>query len=1254
MGSLRKRFRSVGRFFKKKTRKSIQGNTNPIKKANVNKVPKVAGHSLIIPMDIRGIYFDKDTTVAGPTADYSKLPWKKDANNTVNENTPPLGDTIVSEPFSDNDITLKKGIHLHWFLPQIMSAQFPKQENVELPEFWVVARLDDSRKLKLSDAKIISTRYLSPTNGKVNPHRSNIPIPYDLVSNPFRQPFRYLGKTLPFDNFYFNSSPIKGGGQLWGQSDILHPLTGLGFGDPSYFSFYPDSGSVTGFYDDLSWNSSGKATKASYLVMGSFSLPSEYDQNNISRDELFEISKIAGIEWESLKKIFATGSTEEIPEAGNIISKISAAALIEVDLTGTATTPDASNLTFTVGNTITEALSSLIASTNSGGIPADKKKIEETLQSIHLKNQLSTLSTDIGPKFHEKRHQDTFQSIHSGTKVIIKPVKETEKNSNPLNTSDIQLSSEILAKLNKVNTLLEDFDQYLHQISDTKRQTYSDWCKYITLKYSATKDNTKVQKANLILVKQLASLTDLINTTGLLDWDMIRKNNSLPPQPKFLNTKASEIHDTLADLKQLLAAENPKWETLDIQDNSYWLPSEPQVLIDGLGLSPANVGHDQKDGVIALEFADLLELSSNSFEKSMKADNYKAGPEYNALQDMLIGAGDLLRANPGKNKVNEHWNPFVMEWEIEFDPSFTSEDLVANPILLKTQFELLESKNELSPKSKSPGNTTTISGRIFLSPSAGVQQSEMLESYLEGELGENWKTLITTPGSITTTDLVKGVPAFPGLPTVQKIADIYNNTQGKVYLSQSLGGFNEALRMYRTILQPPVVDPLGTKTEISFSEKIETAVGNEARHSPEPENVFLPLRAGSFQVTKLRLIDNWGRYKDAASAELATPLISEALTPVIPNPSNAWADLPPRISQPAKLNFSFLSASKDKNALLFSKNNVNVASPICGWLQSNHLDGTLMVFDADGTAIGSINEELEFFPPPGKQSLPEITNEYLQKVVEQIKTGTTDFFQDFMSITGSALDMISPENGGEKTGISLFMGRPMAVVRCKVSFDLQGLPSVDESWEAFDELIKNYKYDRSEWAEKVFLPVRLGEYRQLNDGLIGFWREENNDRLGPKFFGSVDTLPPSLKTKDVETNHAPDGIQWMNFGKKNYYTLLMDPRAKIHATSGLVPVEYIGLSPDEYTPALKKLYTWFYSGPNLNPTIAQDGKKFRNQVRMKLPKEEGWTWSWMSQTGEGNWVEVAGESLSPPVETAEFNSTNSLREGWLILKQREN
>ena len=105
-------------------------------------------------------------------------------------------------------------------------------------------------------------------------------------------------------------------------------------------------------------------------------------------------------------------------------------------------------------------------------------------------------------------------------------------------------------------------------------------------------------------------------------------------------------------------------------------------------------------------------------------------------------------------------------------------------------------------------------------------------------------------------------------------------------------------------------------------------------------------------------------------------------------------------------------------------------------------------------------------------------------------------------------------------------------------------------------------------------------------------------------------------------------------------SLLVDPRAAVHATTGVLPVNSLRIPPDQYSAALQNLAMTFFTHPMLAP---QQG------LVTPLPREAGYDWSWIQPAGQA--VQEFPQKANAVNEYATFGYTpQTLLEGWLQLK----
>jgi hypothetical protein len=508
--------------------------------------------------------------------------------------------------------------------------------------------------------------------------------------------------------------------------------------------------------------------------------------------------------------------------------------------------------------------------------------------------------------------------------------------------------------------------------------------------------------------------------------------------------------------------------------------------------------------------------------------------------------------------------------------------------------------------------------------------------------------------------------------------------QPRAFLSQALGGFNEELLMRKQTLQLPVDDPLAFPEDRNFTQRVAKLLDGEISSAPEPANQFNPIRTGAMQITRLRLVDTFGQVKDFNHEEILKAR-SEIITPqrlTVPgSPHRIW--MPPRLVQPARIDFRWLRARKDDPN----------STPICGWLLPNNLQKILAVYDESGMALGSLIKRVqgvEWVPEPGSnREVDEISNPHLRKLVEHLlrkddfdRRSRENFLEDLLTAIESALETIAPESHAQHQSLALLVGRPIAIVRASIDLQLNGPPAVHQGWHAFQADMNRTERETNDFT-KVRFPIRIGEFQQLNDGVVGYWKEDGDGYEWDKFYapqtpdnaqnlsidhpdivihgkhwieksafidacnqidqkigsrgeeawnemlrkgwirslgdeepfcqieGKADRKRMLDNFNQAETGaieeilriHAnnPLNLQQSVDSPPQTVTILFDPRAKLHLTSGILPTKVIDIPAPDYAPALDAIQVSFLTAPILTPHGSRS---------VALPKEPGFAWSW--------------------------------------------
>jgi hypothetical protein len=629
------------------------------------------------------------------------------------------------------------------------------------------------------------------------------------------------------------------------------------------------------------------------------------------------------------------------------------------------------------------------------------------------------------------------------------------------------------------------------------------------------------------------------------------------------------------------------------------------------------------------------------------------GGRSNAKPGTVIAPGaNVSMTRPGFTTWTEQpWHPFLLEWEVEVMPlkgkyKQTSADdrpVVSrsyDPKCIIESYQLKENEADLVIQ---PGEETLAKesnryyGRSILTPYAKFQLIHQIENFLEKQLLEDYYSSKKVKLEERTNDYFdqniddiiawyKRLEKDKKDAFLEQILPVYkylrseedDDEPGFHLLAQSLSGFNQALLMQKQTFQLPIHDPLGFADYQPFTEAVNAAVDKSNRAAPQPHNDFNPIRTGILKFNQLRLVDTFGQVQTLNLQD--NQVITSDVMTTAANPH--LAILPPRIVHPTRLNFRWL-AGNDDFALEESDdpemNSHPASTPICGWLLPNNLDNSLMVYDAQGRALGSLNRGGGWEPAPGRQRsvvLWRLANPHLHRVVSYLQeqetkeTQGTRFLDAFLTVIENALENIDPEYAGGHEALALLMGRPIAVARASLNLEVQGYPAIDQDWNVFrqdmERAFRNESKDRKRETEdytKVEIPIRIGEYKQLNDGLVGYWIEEDG-RYRENIFYAPQTAPETdlPATIAVHRDQQPLNITQSINSPPHKLTLLLDPRGAVHATSGILPTKAIQIPADQFVDALRNIEVTFLSAPILTD-------RGRGKINLPLPDEPGYVWS---------------------------------------------
>jgi hypothetical protein len=435
------------------------------------------------------------------------------------------------------------------------------------------------------------------------------------------------------------------------------------------------------------------------------------------------------------------------------------------------------------------------------------------------------------------------------------------------------------------------------------------------------------------------------------------------------------------------------------------------------------------------------------------------------------------------------------------------------------------------------------------------------------------------------------------------------------------------------------------------------------------------MRAGQMYFTEVLLYDKFGRVLHVVAPGQDAGLYQAANFPVDIDPalavaSSLWPQIasviqfPPRLVQGARLEVTLLDGrGRAPGAAPVTEGDPG-ASPIGGWILPSHLEGSLLLYAADGTSLGAYR----LFATagrgpdgqPGRRGAWEPPAHGKVATIDQVRALAplvADFiaapelagqtaFTALLAAIDATLWTVAPSGGRADQDLSLLVGRPLALVPVRLSLILDGAALTDASWRA------TIDPPPPAFLSTAF-PVRLGDQATRDDGLVGYFTVGDFSRL------NTVVAPDPAAAQDYVRQIGPPGPP--GSCGQNYpvvrptlpvspalpvspgaggqggtdLVLLLDPRAAVHAMAGLVPAVELRI-PDRFTdPALTGLELQFHVPAAVTfrqPAPAPAGQQppFPDAITYPLPAGQHGQWSWWQRDEAGAWTRGAAVLDAPP------------------------
>ena len=1219
---------------------------------------------LLVPVKIEGLMIGKE---AGELS-YGDA----GVNFKMLEHTT-LGDQMQAVPLSGGK-PLESGIHLHWILPDsfthgVRNAEADEVFYPAVPDRWLVTRIVTREENRIeiftsSKSFLVESNALLKKVSEQNRGSSTFPVrKQDFMD------YAYLGR----------SGELEGMGEA---EAYLERLTAAGYGEPTFSAYYQGCRNVFGFYDDLEDVEEGQIT---YQVSGWYSHPQQDPLYGISSEEEFE-KKLTELYWKIAKDTNKEGVPESSPEEKTEFcsATLCHGTICGMNWGGKGREYDngipADNPRVAIGHSSQEAFAALLADTEEAG------EKEERIAGIFLGSQMEKwLKQDGILESEEKLHENTFDALYSEDKWMLKKKSGQNKEEEPC-----KLSWELACKLDELNKTMRLGYGLEAELLEKEKELYFNWYKY-----------TADKKKEKGWLKEMKAGAEAIQS-------LLKERKAL--QGKLLDLKRSILETVLYEKDNRLIRVLDEYELKACPKERYFMPGEPVLLFAGAGMENTyNQSRDMgltEDGkqlcrmshqiirqfqvniekyhmqeTIPLEFLssyiakgsllppvikkliqETMLLSTDwagvitayilkrhgrpvmdsMFEQVKEAVRQMQQGPYQALlfqENVQKWAGELDFQGifPSKAAFQYYvppWNPLYMEWGMDYSPDSDSveehKDRLEKWQLGDLDYQL---KGEMGYYRKSGG----CRGRMLITPHFMDTLGEVIQKYVE-QLEEQ------------------------KLPVGKELYELKEKSMEIDMMSQRLNGFHEYFLMERIALQLPLeclwkqdkdMDHVFSGFSKKQREKCVENVENHVFANPCMEGIFSPVRAGYGIITRLRLVDTFGRVKsicNESNYELQARAMACSENLREGNKDDKRIIFPPRIMQPVKIGARFLSC-KDKD---IETNEALCTSPIIGWFVPNYVDNSLTVLDEEGRPLGNFittkdrqgNYDVLWMNVPGDREKVEDKRYTLPKTAEgELFTCLQEFYTamkervkkdsgalcDFVNYLCNEICGMNKPGGQWKKDLLHFTGKPLALVRISLALETKLKRARPQTWEAGAEYIQN----QNAFPWNIKFPVRLGQGRKQGDGLAGFFKQ--GEKTYHRFYTyDYDRIPSDSFI--VQNNEIT--LSCLDKREQNQYTLLMDPTLPVHIISGILPIKKIQLSSELVSASFGKLKQEIPVFPVLTGM---------DRIQLPFPRLPERTWSWV-QVKEDCYAEE--ELEKQPSETAfETPYPIKLTEGWMKLTE---
>jgi hypothetical protein len=1198
-----------------------------------------------------------------------------------------------------------KGIHLHWRLPEAFLHIRPGEQTdastfKPAPNRWAVIRLWRRGSVLESKSWIVESDFVSdPDEADDSDGAPWIVYQAADEARPEQPPYVYQPTKIG------RASPMDGWQELRPASKS--PLTAFAPANPAFAAFYPSCRNVFGFHDDAT-DRVGKElpdkTRCTYLVAGWFS--------NLEDDPLWKHRNAPALSWKAMQAL-----QWDVPEALRWADLKAArqpperticyAFIGDVEWTagkGPAA-PSERPRQVGLGNGLIEAVAALHSQNRFSERVKSQLQFSSLLKRRVFRAELSSddarrsLLDELG-RFAVPRarlHEATFAAEPGGLFwEIVRAAESTDNRSDaPKSVVDMPATlSEALVALNRSQRSLDETER---RLAILRRDLFAMWHNHAAW---------SVEPPDARLRDNESQLRQRIRAQATLVADC-RRTLAGPEETVIRHRMEITRHLASEDIRKTLG----RCDLVARQMPRFWRPNDPFLLVSGMRVPEVQGGATPLMCRVASQTLSLVDRHNGTGIQIARA-RLEQSPVVGTLMPGSIGAptadvrallidvlfahsvgAQLLAGLYARDIYGQDSAQYISRHtgqieELQQGILAAARDIRSGALegLDQIALECAERDAVLALLSflSACGTRTSMDGNPFV-PVFMVWKALWTKESLASlpwdlkphEHDLSWRR-DPVPGNDTPADYegvaivsrnlergFKGAGAdsqYQKFPEYKAVVDALSGLTG-----QSLAGLTDGMGLLNRGPQFPPPEIYEGLEDV----EIRSAVGalfstGPLRTVESSDRYFSPIRGGHLAITALSLVDTFGRVVsviDQARDIRVTRTLrigAEAVTRLMPELKDAdfiGARLPPRLVQPARLLFRWMSANDGQECVADLR-----TSPICGWILPSRLDRGLLICSQDGELTGIIQSvrlsngtELvrwSSLPPPRGGAMAEATesdipNHHLRCFVNGLLRSMNDGaggstrFESLRQFLMNFEDR--SEQPREQDLRSAMVGSPLALVRATLRLELYGPPWRSHTKEQL--LTAGPDQLRTPEVFQVSFPVRLGDRQLGPDGLVGYFidGEQPSDYEKMRLSGDqtasplAGTQPYFDKTPYLMLEcRPPDGAP-VNL------TLLMDPRAGVHIVSGILPSNVAVLPPAVVSVASAALRPRFLVAPVLAEWSPDAHRAASPGIPLPTNGKDEWGWY---AVGAGGEAAAKPAALDPASKSIPFGRS-ALYEGWL-------